>query len=202
MVKKHKKCSGKGQQFERDVCRKLSLWVSHGESKNLFWRSSQSGGRATTLRRKGENLSVHAGDIAAIDPAGERFIKTFFVECKFLKTLRLDSLVYPQKGTLGPMWQKCQRQAAAYGKMPVMVVKENGKSVLLITNGGVGEMGHLVLAHFPKYGKHGMFVHLFEKVMRHIDPGEFIQGGENAGHIHGRSAPDRPKRGRVSLQDI
>lgn len=198
MVKKRNRGQGKGQAFEREVCRKLSLWVSRGESKNLFWRSSQSGGRATTLRRKGENLSVHAGDIAAIDPAGERFIKTFFVECKAYKTLRFDSLIYPGKGVIGAMWQKCLRQANDYNKLPLMIVKENGKPWLLITNGGAWDMQNSIAATFP--GR-GMYVYLLDDVLK-INPDAFIQGGENAGYIHGRLASDRPKRGRVSLQDI
>jgi hypothetical protein len=83
-----------------------------------------------------------------------------------------------------------------------MIVKENGKPWMLITNGGVGAMEHLILAHFPMHGRHGMYVYSFEKVVRHVDALEFIQGGENAGHIHGRPSSDRPKRGRVSLQDF
>jgi len=126
-TKKHK-----GQQFERDVCKQLSLWVSKGKSKNLFWRSAQSGGRATTLRKKGEDLSVHAGDIAAIDPAGEQFCKTFFVECKFLKSLKLDTLVYPMKGVIQPIWEKCREQAAQYKKVPLLICKENGRLPLVM----------------------------------------------------------------------
>ncbi|MFH1741088.1 MAG: hypothetical protein ABIH23_18970, partial [bacterium] len=171
-----RRSDSKGAAFERAVCRRLSLWISRGESKNLFWRSSLSGGRATTLRRKGENLNVHAGDIAAIDSAGERFIKTFFVECKAYKTLRFDSLVYPVKGVIGTMWNKCVRQADGYNKLPLMIVKENGKPWLLIADGGPINMCGLVMASFP--GR-GMYVYLLDDVLK-LDPAEFIQGGENA----------------------
>ena len=128
------KGKGKGQQFERDVCRQLSLWVSGGKSKNLFWRSSQSGGRATTLRKKGEDLSVHAGDVCAIDPAGEKFCWTFFIECKCLKTLQLHAFFYPKnKGILPAMWAKCRRQARMYHKVPLLICKENAKPTLLLS---------------------------------------------------------------------
>ena len=127
----HRKGRGKGQAFEREICRTLSLWVSKGTSKNLFWRSSQSGGRATTLRKKGENLSVHAGDIAAIDEVGKPFIDRFFVECKRYKSLHLDALCYNSIGTLGPMWKKCCKQAKQYGKEPILICKENGRDELI-----------------------------------------------------------------------
>jgi hypothetical protein len=127
------RCQGKGQQFERDICRDLSLWVSRGKSKNLFWRSSQSGGRATTLRRKGENLSVHAGDICAIDKRGEQFIKYFFVETKFYHCLDLDMLCYAHlTGRLKPMWRKCCQQAAHYQKVPLLIFKENFRPPMLV----------------------------------------------------------------------
>lgn len=193
------RCKGKGQQFERDVCRKLSLWISHGRSKNLFWRSSQSGGRATTLRKKGENLSVHAGDIAAIDPGGERFIKTFFVECKRYRSLHMDQLFYPVRGMLKPMWDKCQEQASAYGKVPLLIVKENGRSMLLVTNGGYDEMQPLLRARFRNYDFDGCgYVYLFSDILT-TDPEAFIQGGEDAVDHHRGSAFNRASRRRLSI---
>ena len=56
---------GKGGQFERDVCRQLSLWWSDGTNDDWFWRSSQSGGRATQRAKKGQTTINAAGDIAA-----------------------------------------------------------------------------------------------------------------------------------------
>jgi hypothetical protein len=43
----------KGSQFERDVCRELSLWVSHGKQEDVYWRSAMSGGRSTVAALKG-----------------------------------------------------------------------------------------------------------------------------------------------------
>lgn len=137
-LNKRSKGRGKGQQFERDVCRRLSLWVSGGKSKNLFWRSSQSGGRATTLRKKGERLASHAGDIAAIDPAGTAFIERFFIECKRYRNLHLDMLFYDVTGVFWPMWDKCKEQAEHYNKVPVLIFKENSRKELLCTDTRLG----------------------------------------------------------------
>lgn len=48
----------KGGNFERDYCRNLSNWVSGGLDKDIYWRTSGSGGWAT---RKGSQMQV--GDI-------------------------------------------------------------------------------------------------------------------------------------------
>lgn len=187
-TKKHK-----GQQFEREVCKQLSLWVSGGMSNNLFWRSAQSGGRATTLRKQGEDLSVHAGDIAAIDPAGERFCKTFFVECKFLKSLRLDALVYPMKGVIGPIWEKCCRQAAQYEKVPLLICKENGRTPLVILSTSF-EFGLLFQAWFPTQD---IWVAYFDDLLKE-DNKTFIAGGESyASNYYGRSPLNRSTRRRL-----
>ncbi len=126
-----RKSKTKGADFERLVCKELSLWFSEGETNNLFWRSSQSGGRATTLQKKGENLSIQAGDIAAIDSQGEAFTELFFVECKRYKKLNLDTLFYDMVGEIGPMWDKCKQQAKQHGKLPMLICKENTRDTLL-----------------------------------------------------------------------
>lgn len=72
----------KGSAFEREICKKLSLWWSEGDRDDIFWRSSQSGGRATLRARKGQSTYGSYGDIAAIDPIGEPLLKVFTIELK------------------------------------------------------------------------------------------------------------------------
>jgi hypothetical protein len=72
----------KGGNFEREMCKKLSLWWTYGERDDVFWRSSQSGGRATIRRRKGLSTAGSYGDIIALDPIGEPLLKTFTIELK------------------------------------------------------------------------------------------------------------------------
>jgi hypothetical protein len=171
-----RKSKHKGASFEREICRELSLWISRGKSKHLFWRSSMSGGRATIAKRKKENLSVQAGDLASIDPAAQRFADTFFVECKNYRTLRLDSLFYKVKGVLTPMWIHAQLQAEQHGKIPLLIVRENGRQILLITGGGPESLRSHIIAKFyaPR-----MYVHLLSSALE-IDPEEFIEAGESA----------------------
>jgi len=72
----------KGSQFERDFCKDLSLWWTHQETDEMFWRSSNSGGRATVRARAGKTTSGQHGDIAAIHPDGMKLIDIITFELK------------------------------------------------------------------------------------------------------------------------
>jgi len=75
--------SRKGAAFERSLCAQLSLWWTGGDPlADLFWRSSQSGGRATTRQKKGLNASNHCGDITALHPLGSVLTDVMTLECK------------------------------------------------------------------------------------------------------------------------
>lgn len=72
----------KGSEFEREICRILSRWWTSGERDDVFWRSSQSGGRAT--QRAKVNLTTYGsyGDITALDPIGAPLLRLFTIELK------------------------------------------------------------------------------------------------------------------------
>lgn len=72
----------KGGAYEREVCKLLSLWWSRGKADDLFWRSSNSGGRATVRAKKGKRTAGHAGDITATSPAGRKLIERITFEVK------------------------------------------------------------------------------------------------------------------------
>lgn len=72
----------KGASFERQICKRLSLWWTYDSRDDIFWRSSQSGGRATIRARQGKRTAGSYGDITALDPLGEPFMQLFTVELK------------------------------------------------------------------------------------------------------------------------
>lgn len=77
--------SGKGSGWERDLCRKLSLWWTQSlklPRDDVFWRTSNSGGRATTRSKKGKRTTNHYGDICAVDPIGQPLIDLLVIEAK------------------------------------------------------------------------------------------------------------------------
>lgn len=84
MAKKKRKRnkSSKGSQFERQICKLLSLWWSNNKSDAIFWRTSTSGARATSRAKKGRKTSGQCGDICATHPSGAPFVDVFTVELK------------------------------------------------------------------------------------------------------------------------
>ncbi len=72
----------KGSSFERVIAKQLSRWWSDGKRDDIFWRVSQSGGRATQRTKSGKRTYGSYGDIAAIDPIGEPLLKLFTIELK------------------------------------------------------------------------------------------------------------------------
>jgi hypothetical protein len=72
----------KGNTFEREICKLLSKWFSHGERDDIFWRADNSGGRAKSRSRKGKNTYGQYADIRASDPIGEPILQVFTIEAK------------------------------------------------------------------------------------------------------------------------
>lgn len=74
--------SNKGAQLERELSRQLSLWWSGGQDDSWFWRSSQSGGRATQRAKKGKSTTNAAGDIAAQCHEAQKLLDCITCEIK------------------------------------------------------------------------------------------------------------------------
>lgn len=72
----------KGSDFERDICRKLSLWWTKGERDDIFWRTASSGALATIRKKNGKKTFGQSGDIQATDPIGQPLIDLFSIELK------------------------------------------------------------------------------------------------------------------------
>lgn len=114
----------KGAQFEREICVKLSLWLTDGAQEDVLWRSSMSGGRSTVAHAKGKRMAAQAGDISAIDPRGHALIDKFVVECKAYADLNFIGLLR-NTGHLVKFWTEVKTQASRYQKMPLMVARQN-----------------------------------------------------------------------------
>jgi hypothetical protein len=120
----------KGSSFEREICKKLSLWVSYGKSDDLFWRSAMSGGRATVRTRKGQKTSSGHGDITAVTPEGNILTDTFIVECKYYKDLEWSAFIYG-KGFIWSTWNKLVEDCNNFSRDPFLILKQNTKPVIV-----------------------------------------------------------------------
>lgn len=76
--------SKKGASFERELAGILSDWWigKKNSGETLFWRTSNSGGRATVRGKKGKGTRGHCGDIGATDSTGEPLMKLVTLEIK------------------------------------------------------------------------------------------------------------------------
>lgn len=133
---KRAKANGrKGSSFERDVCKRLSKWMSRGLRDDLFWRTAMSGGRATLQRRAGRRNQQQVGDVCSIDALGERLTSVFVLECKNYSNLRWESFLRGNvsPGTIAAFWTQCARDATACGRLPMLICKQSqlGEFVLL-----------------------------------------------------------------------
>src|SRR3954464_4941724 len=126
----------KGSSFERWVCKELSLWITDGKRTDCFWRSAMSGGRATVAHKKGVDVR-QAGDICAVAPEGAEFCDRWFIECKHVKDLNLDSFLIKKTGMLASFWKKCCQQAERHKRAPMLIARQNGWPTLLITYNGL-----------------------------------------------------------------
>jgi hypothetical protein len=122
----------KGADYERQVCKALSLWVSHGKREDLYWRSAMSGGRATVGRKKGLDLAQHAGDITATHPDGHALTDHFYVECKRYADLNFGSFLTKGVGPLAGFWVEAVKQAAVHDRIPMLIVRQDRGDTLLI----------------------------------------------------------------------
>lgn len=74
--------SQKGGNFEREICRTLSLWFTRNKTEDAFWRTAGSGGMATTRRKKGKAKAEDFGDIKHDLDCGKPLTNFFSIELK------------------------------------------------------------------------------------------------------------------------
>lgn len=129
--------SSKGSSFEREVSKKLSLWVSNGTDDNLFWRSQSSGARFTTRRKdKSKSSGDQDGDITSTAPESKFLTDILSLECKNYSRVELWDLVTGAKGSGScyMFWLQAKTQANDAGKIPVLILKASRKPVMFVVN--------------------------------------------------------------------
>lgn len=107
----------KGSSFERLIAKRLSLWWTQDVSpprEDVFWRTSNSGGRSTIRSKVGKKTSNSAGDIGATDECGLPLLRFMTLELKkgYNKFSVADLLDKPTKGAK-PLYESWFDQAEA-----------------------------------------------------------------------------------------
>lgn len=145
--------SQKGNGFERDACRQLSLWWSGDKEDDLFWRNKL---RRTT---KAYNAQMQLGDIVAVDERGHKLTKHFVIECKNgysisrtkkgkstksnggqkVRNVPWDALDLidgrGEKSLIFTFWEQALEEAQISGKIPILIVKRDFHKPIIAFSG-------------------------------------------------------------------
>ena len=134
----------KGAQFERDVCKMLSLSLSNGSRDDIFWRSAMSGGRATI----GSGRDNQLGDISSVGTEGFALTDRFVIECKRYKNLDLDRCLILNEGKLFDFWMRLWELSVNNKRHPLLIFQENRRPMLgLTTEEGEKELSNIVQSY-------------------------------------------------------
>lgn len=127
----------RANRWEREASRLLSLWVSGGKRKDLFWRTNSSGAKGVITGERN-----HAGDIVAADPAGTDFGDRFLIEVKWKRDFN-----YADLATLRKWMEKEGGKAKDLGKSLLMLIKGRNGEIYVMTN--ISERSRLRWYDFP-----------------------------------------------------
>jgi len=132
----------KGGTFERWFCRRLTLWWTRDpEADVLWWRTAQSGGRATVRAKAGRDTTRgHCGDIAATGPQGQPLTDLVAFELKrgYSASASLHDLLDSPDNAAEQTyarWIAQARASAAAGGVPywAIVHQRNRRDPLILT---------------------------------------------------------------------
>lgn len=123
----------KGSQFERVICKQLSLLLTGGKRTDVLWRSAMSGGRATLQLDQEIINKAQAGDISAISREGLWLIDNYQIECKHYKDLEFTSGFLSNSGAIYGFWQSLMKDSLRRGKNPLLIAKQNNRPIVMLT---------------------------------------------------------------------
>ncbi len=130
----------KGSNFEREICKQLSLWWSDNKEDDIFWRTAGSGAMAKTRSKKGKKTFGQCGDVQATNPVGQPLIDWASIELKrgYSKSTFADLMEPSTTANANPcQYEKFIHQACVdhinSGSMSwLLIVKRDRKKAIVI----------------------------------------------------------------------
>lgn len=150
---KAKKINGKqkGSKFERDVAKKLSLYLTDGKDDSTIWRSISSGAFATNRKKKGITTQHNVGDLSSTSEESKLFLSLFNIECKSYKKIDMYNLL-TDSCILVDWYKKIYQDGLfndinePHNKLPLVIFKQDFKPVLCMTS----SVGFDYLSYYKK----------------------------------------------------
>ena len=120
---------GKGADFEREISKTLTVWLTGKEKPYWFWRMPGSGSIAT-IHSECERFS---GDIRAMHPAAEFLLDIFSIECKtgYPKTDFWQLFKTIKNFDIRDFWAQCVNDANRANKLPMLIYRKKGKKIIV-----------------------------------------------------------------------
>lgn len=118
----------KGSSWERDVCKRLSIWLTGKEKPVVFWRSPSSGGLGTI--KTAENVT---GDIISISDVSKWVCQKFSIECKngYPSADLFKHFKKVKNDEIEQFWTQCIRDSQTENKYGILVFKKKGNQPII-----------------------------------------------------------------------
>ena len=120
---------GKGGDFEREVSKTLTRWLTGKEKPYMYWRMPGSGGLAT-IHEENRGLT---GDIRSLHPDAEFLTDCFSIECKtgYPRTSFWQHFKNLKNFSIKEFWQQCVNDAYKANKRPMLIYRKKGQQIIL-----------------------------------------------------------------------
>lgn len=121
----------KGGEFERNISKFLTKWLTGSEKPYMFWRQDASGGLATVHI---ENTHL-TGDITYLRPEAKFFCDAFSIECKtgYPKTSFWQHF-NKCKFNIEDFWVQALTDAKKSDKYPLLIYRKKGRKEIIGIN--------------------------------------------------------------------
>lgn len=162
----------KGNSFENELAKKLSLWVTNGKREDVLERSPASGGKSTVHRKSGKDFGNIAGDLISVSRESQSLIDSFIIEAKHRADININPLIFGQEAKTGFLewWYYLLSECDTHKKLPMIIVKQNRKPVIIcLCETGISKLQceNLVFLSFKQLNIH---IILFENFLKNCNP--------------------------------
>lgn len=131
----------KGSGFEREIAKKISLWLTNNQRDDTVWRSISSGSFATNKKKKGEISKHSVGDLMSVSEESKLFFDIFNIECKNYKEVDLYH-IFTDNCIIIEWYEKLyndclfnyKQNKNNYFKNPMIIYKQKYKPILCVIN--------------------------------------------------------------------
>jgi hypothetical protein len=120
---------GKGGDFEREVSKTLTVWLTGKEKPYKYWRMPGSGGLATIH----EECADLSGDIRSLSRDGDFLTDAFSIECKtgYPKTSFWQHFKHLKGFHIKLFWKQAVEDALKPRKRPMLIYRKKGKQIII-----------------------------------------------------------------------